>query len=406
MLKKLTSMALWKQILICIVLGAIVGIWAPGVVPRIKFLGDIFLRLLKMLIAPLVLFTLISGVCKMGDIKHLYTVGIRIVAFYLTTSALAAALGLVFALFTQPGKGVTDLLTSQSGKAVQYDFIGNMVQWIPDNIFHALTTGNTLQIIVFALFTGVVLLLLGDQCADLIHLVDKAADVMLKMTDLVMKYSPIGIFALVADMMTHLSGAMLKQVLNFILTDWAACLVILFIFQPLLVKFLAGIKPLKYFKHMSPIMIVAASTTSSAATLPLELKIADEDLGIPENIYGFCLPLGNTCNMNGMACAIGVISVFASNLFGRPITLGSCIEFIFLGLVLSVGAAGVKGAGIVMSSVLLQTVGMPLTLVPILAAVWPIIDICHTTCNVSGDVAGTIIVAKSLNELDVDRINQ
>lgn len=406
MLKKLTSMALWKQILICIILGAIVGIWAPGVVPRIKFLGDIFLRLLKMLIAPLVLFTLISGVCKMGDIKHLYTVGIRIVAFYLTTSALAAALGLVFALFTQPGKGVTDLLTSQSGKAVQYDFIGNMVQWIPDNIFNALTTGNTLQIIVFALFTGVVLLLLGDQCADLIHLVDKAADVMLKMTDLVMKYSPIGIFALVADMMTHLSGAMLKQVLNFILTDWAACLVILFIFQPLLVKFLAGIKPLKYFKHMSPIMIVAASTTSSAATLPLELKIADEDLGIPENIYGFCLPLGNTCNMNGMACAIGVISVFASNLFGRPITLGSCIEFIFLGLVLSVGAAGVKGAGIVMSSVLLQTVGMPLTLVPILAAVWPIIDICHTTCNVSGDVAGTIIVAKSLNELDVDRINQ
>ena len=181
---------------------------------------------------------------------------------------------------------------------------------------------------------------------------------------------------------------------------------ILFIIQPLLVKFLAGIKPLKYFKHMSPIMIVAASTTSSAATLPLELKIADEDLKIPENIYGFCLPLGNTCNMNGMACVIGVISVFASNLFGRPITIGSCIEFIFLGLVLSVGAAGVKGAGIVMSSVLLQTVGMPLTLVPILAAVWPIIDICHTTCNVSGDMAGTMIVAKSLNELDVDRINQ
>lgn len=342
----------------------------------------------------------------MGDIKHLYTVGIRIVVFYLLTSTLAAALGLVFALFTQPGKGVTDLLTSESGKAVQYDFIGNMVKWIPDNIFNALTTGNTLQIIVFALFTGVVLLLLGDQCADLIALVGKASDVMLKMTDLVMKYSPIGIFALVADMMTHLSGAMLKQVLNFIATDWAACLVILFIIQPLLVKFLAGIKPLKYFKHMSPIMIVAASTTSSAATLPLELKIADEDLKIPENIYGFCLPLGNTCNMNGMACVIGVISVFASNLFGRPITIGSCIEFIFLGLVLSVGAAGVKGAGIVMSSVLLQTVGMPLTLVPILAAVWPIIDICHTTCNVSGDMAGTMIVAKSLNELDVDRINQ
>lgn len=179
----------------------------------------------------------------------------------------------------------------------------------------------------------------------------------------------------------------------------------LFILQPLLVKTLAHLSIRKYLKHLAPIMILAASTTSSAATLPLELKIAKEDMGIPENIYGFCLPLGNTCNMNGMAVAIGVISVFASNLFGRPITLGACVEFIFLGLVLSVGATGVKGAGIVMSSVLLQTVGMPLTLVPILAAIWPVIDICHTTCNVSGDMCGTIIVSKSLNALDEDLFN-
>ncbi len=404
-MKRLTQLALWKQILISIIAGTLVGVYAPGMVPSIKFLGDIFLRLLKMLIAPLVLFSLISGVCKMGDIKRLYTVGVRIVAFYLITSTVAATLGLVFALVTQPGKGVVDLLTDKSGKEVAYSFIDNMVKWIPTNIFESLTTGNTLQIIVFALITGIVLLLLGDEYADLIKLIDKASGVMLKMTDLVMKYSPIGIFALVADMIASLSASMLTQVLNFILTDWAACLVVLFILQPLLVKTLAHLSIRKYLKHLAPIMILAASTTSSAATLPLELKIAKEDMGIPENIYGFCLPLGNTCNMNGMAVAIGVISVFASNLFGRPITLGACIEFIFLGLVLSVGAAGVKGAGIVMSSVLLQTVGMPLTLVPILAAIWPVIDICHTTCNVSGDMCGTIIVSKSLNALDEDLFN-
>ena len=405
-MKKFTSMALWKQILIGIAAGAIVGIYAPGFVPHIKFLGDVFLRLLKMLIAPLVLFTLISGVCKMGDIKHLYTVGIRIVGFYLITTAVSAALGMGFALVTQPGKGVTDLLTSQAGKTVEYNFLTNMVKWIPTNIFEALTKGDTLQIIVFAILTGIVLLMLGEEYAPLIKLVDQAAGVMLKLTDLVMKYSPIGIFALVADMMTTISGRMLTQVLNFIVTDWAACLIVIFIIQPLLVKALAGLSPAKFLKHMSPVMVVAASTTSSAATLPLELKVAKDKLGIPESIYGFCLPLGNTCNMNGMAVAIGVISIFASNLFGFPITVGACLEFIFLGLVLSVGAAGVKGAGIVMSSVLLQTVGMPLTLVPILAAVWPIIDICHTTANVSGDMAGTLIVAKSLNQLDEDLFNQ
>jgi len=405
-MKKFTSMALWKQILIGIIAGALIGVYAPGVIPHIKFLGDIFLRLLKMLIAPLVLFTLISGVCKMGDIKSLYTVGIRIVCYYIMTSTIAATLGMLFALVSQPGKGVTDLLGNQAGKVVSYNFLTNMVKWIPTNIFESLTKGDTLQIIVFAIITGVVLLMLGDDYAPIIKMVDQAAGVMLKITDLVMKYSPIGIFALVADMMATLSGKMLAQVLNFIVTDWCACLVAIFVIQPILIKTLSGLSPVKYLKHVAPVMVVAASTTSSAATLPLELKTAKDKLGIPESIYGFCLPLGNTCNMDGMAVAIGVISVFASNLYGFPITVAACLEFIFLGLVLSIGAAGVKGAGIVMSSVLLQTMGMPLTLVPILAAIWPIIDICHTTANVSGDMAGTLIVAKSLNQLDEDLFNQ
>ena len=404
-MSKLAKLALWKQILLGIILGALVGIFIPSLVPYVKFLGTIFLRLLKMLIAPLVLFTLISGVCKMGDIKQLRKVGGRIVAFYIVTSAISAALGLAFALVSQPGQGVRDLLGSEAGKQVTYSFLDNAINWIPTNIFESLTKGDTLQIIVFALITGVILLMLGDEYADLIKLVDKAADVMLKMTDLVMKYSPIGIFALVADMMATLSGQMLGQVLNFVVTDWLACLLVIFVMQPLLVKVLGHQNPLKYLKNIAPCMIVAASTTSSAATLPLELKLAQEKLGVPENIYGFCLPLGNTCNMNGMAVGFSIISVFASNLYGTPITVGTCVQFIFLGLVLSIGAAGVKGAGIVMSSVLLQTLGMPLTLVPILAAIWPVIDIPHTTANVSGDLAGTIVVAESMGQLNEELFN-
>lgn len=398
---KFFRLALWKQIITAIIVGSIIGKFFPAAVPVLKPFGDIFLRLLKMLIAPLVLFTLTSGVCKMGDIKQLRKVGLRIVLFYIVTSTFAASLGLGFALLTQPGKGVTDLLTSgQAGKAVTYSFVDNAIKWIPTNIFESLATGNTLQIIVFALFSGVVLLALGDEYKEFVGLIDKAAGVMLKMTDYVMKYSPIGIMALVADMVMGLSSKMMAQVINFILTDYAACLVIIFLVQPLLVRILAKQSMIKYLRNISPCMVVAASTTSSAATLPLELKIANDKLGVPEKIYGFCLPLGNTCNMNGMAVAIGVISIFASNLFNVPITLASCVQFIFLGLVLSIGAAGVKGAGIVMSSVLLQTVGYPLTLVPLLAAIWPVIDIPHTTANVSGDLAGTIVVAKSMDALD------
>ena len=394
------KLQLWQQIVIAIILGALLGIFLPGYVPYISFLGQIFLRLLKMLIAPLVLTTLISGVCKMGDVNQLKTVGIRIVAFYVATSAISAAIGMAFALVSQPGKGVTDLLTEQTVEAAEYSFLDNFISWIPTNIFESLSTGNTLQIIVFAIMAGVILLMLGEHTKDLVKLIEQGADMMLKMTEVIMKFSPIGIFALIAEMMTTLSSSMLMQVLNMIITDYVACIVVIFIMQALLVKVLAKVSPMLFFKKIAPSMIVAASTTSSAATLPVSIDLAKKQLGVSEKVYGFTLPLGNTCNMNGMAVAIGVISVFASNLYGFEITRASLVQFVFMGLVLSIGAAGVKGAGIVMSTVLLQTLGMPLTLVPILAAIWPVIDIPHTTANITGDLAGTLIVAKSVNEID------
>lgn len=399
-MRGLTKMVLWKQIVIAIILGAAVGLGFPAVVPKISFLGDIFLRLLKMLIAPLVLFTLVSGVCKMGDIRQLRTVGIRIMAFYLISTAFAAMVGLAFALITQPGRGVTDLLGTEAGEAVTYNFLDNMISWIPTNIFEALSTGNTLQIIVFAILLGVVLLAIGQPVAGLIKVFDQASDAMLKMTDFIMRISPIGIFALIAKMMTSISGNMLMQVLNMILTDYAACLVVIFLFHPLLVMVMTKESPFKFIKNIMPAIVVAASTTSSAATLPTAINCAEKELGIPENIYGFTLPLGNTCNMNGMAVVLGVISVFASNLYGFEITAASLVQFVFMGLVLSVGCAGVKGAGIVMSTVLLQTLGMPLTLIPILAAVWPVVDPAHTTGNITGDLAGTTVVASSLGVMN------
>ncbi len=402
MLKKLEKIALWKQILVAIALGAAFGMAFPGAVPHISFLGDIFMRLLKMLIAPLVLCTLVSGVCKMGDVGQLRTVGVRIVAFYLISSAFAAGIGMMFALLTRPGQGVTDLLGSEAGEAVEYSFLDNMISWIPENVFTSLSNGNTLQIIVFAIILGIVLLSLGETAQPLVRLFDAGSEAMLKMTEGVMKISPIGIFALVAKMMTTISSSMLKQVLNFIVTDYAACIVVVFMLQPAAVAILAKENPFKFIKNIISPIVVAASTTSSAATLPTAINCAETQLGVPEKIYGFTLPLGNTCDMNGMAVALGVISVFASNLYGYPITPASLFQFVFMGLVLSVGCAGVKGAGIVMSTVLLQTLGMPLTLVPILAAVWPVVDPGHTTGNIAGDLAGTTVVAASLGELDRD----
>lgn len=392
---------LWFKILVAIVIGIILGLTLGENTKYIKPIGTIFLRLLQMLIVPLTFFTIISGITKMEDLRSLRSVGGRVALLYIITSTLASAIGMFMALILKPGKNVAGLLSESAvGETQAYNFIDNMINWIPTNPFQAFVNAEMLQIIVFALFVGIAMLALGERVKKVREGFDQFADVMIKITDFVMQFAPYGILALMADMIANLGTDLLSAVGVFILTDYLALLGMLLFGYPLLLKFLGKINVLNFFKKISPAMLVAASTTSSAATLPVSMHVAGKELKIPEKIYGFSLPLGATVNMDGMATALGVISVFAANLNNLTITPAYMLQFIFLGLILSIGAAGVKGAGIVMSSVLLQTLGLPLTLVPILAAIWPIIDIGHTTLNITGDLTCTTVVASQLHEID------
>lgn len=397
---------LYIQIFVGIIVGVILGITLGDKVTIIKPLGTIFLSLLKMLIVPLTFFTITSGINKMGDIKSLRNVGGRIALFYAITSLLAATSGMIMALIIKPGKEVIGILDQGAKVEVaSFNFLDNVVSWIPTNPFEALVNANMLQIIFFSVFLGIALLLLESKVNRLVEIIDQGADVMIKITDIVMKFAPYGIMALIAELVATLGAEMLAEVGKFILTDYIALAVMLLVIYPLLLKYIGKLSPLKFYKGVAPAMLVAASTTSSAATLPISMNCADKNLKIPEKIYGFTLPLGATVNMDGMAVALGVISVFAANVYDLPITPGLIFQFMFLGLVLSIGAAGVKGAGIVISTVLLQTLNLPLTLVPIFAAIWPLIDIGHTTTNITGDLTGTSIIAASLGEIDVEEFN-
>ncbi len=397
---------LYVKIFIAVVAGIILGLILGPNTKYIKPFGDVFVNLLKMLIVPLTFFTLAVGVTKMGDMKSLRSVGGKIMLYYLITSAFAAAVGMIVALISKPGKEVAGLLDAGAKVAKpEFDFLKNVISWFPTNPVEAMATTNMLQIIVFSLFVGCALLALGEKVQGLTNIFDQCSDMMIKITDFVMAFAPYGILALVADMVSSLGAKMLAAVGRFIVTDIVGILIMLCVIYPLLMKSLGKLSPIRFYRNVSPAMLVAASTTSSNATLPVSLRVAEKNLGVPEKVYGFSLPLGATVNMDGMAVALGVIAVFASNLYGVAITGASMIQFIFLGLVLSVGAAGVKGAGIVMSSVLLQSLGMPLTLVPILAAIWPIIDIGHTTTNITGDLCGTTIVSSRLKLINLDIFN-
>lgn len=392
---------LYTQIFICLIIGAGLGLLLGPKASVLQPIGAVFIRLLKMLIVPLTFFTLVHGISKMSDMKALRSIGGMALLYYALTSLLAAAAGTGVALIIQPGKTAVGLLEGQAPVQVtEYNFLENLVSWVPENPIQAMANANMLQIIVFSFIVGITLLALGKKVSGLTNLVREGADLMIKITELVMKIAPYGILALVANMIGTMEMSMLTEVGRLILSDTVAILLVLIFVYPILIRIMAKKNPWRFYRNVAPAMLVAASTTSSGATLPVSMNVAEKNLGASESVYGFTLPLGATINMDGMAAAIGVIAVFASNLYGITITPALIFQFVFLGLVLSIGTAGIKGAGVVMSTVLLQTLNMPLTIVPILAAVWPIIDIAHTTGNVTGDLCGTTIVSSRLGDLD------
>lgn len=407
MMKWWFSRQLYIQIAIGVAIGIVLGLILGPKAAVIKPIGDIFLSLLQFLVVPLTFFCLIAGVTKMEDFKALRAVGSKIGIYFIVTGLLATAAGIVVALIINPGKGTTGLLSENANvEPVEFSFVDQILGWVPRNIVSAMAETNMLQIIIAAIIIGLGLLALGDRVSGLRKLANEGSELMIKITEFVMYISPYGILALVADMIGTLGTDVLAEVGLFILADYVALLVVLGVVYPFIIKFWARKNPIGFYKKISPALLVAASTTSSNATLPVSMNVAKKNLGIPEKVYGFTLPLGATVNMDGMAVVLGVISVFAANLYGIPITFTLLVQFVFLGLVLSIGAAGVKGAGIVMSSILLSTLGLPLTLVPILAALWPIVDIGHTTTNIAGDLAGTTMVASRLEMVDEKVYNQ
>lgn len=407
-MKKLVKAPLWAQILAAIVIGVLIGVVSPEAAEVLSPLGDIFLNLLKMLIVPLVFFSITNGICKMQNGKQLRSVGGRIVLYYVASSAAASVFGVIGGLITQPGKNITDFaLAGEAAEAADFNMIDNIISWFPSNIVKAMAEGNMIQIIVFCLFLGVALLALGEKASMVIKFIDEGNEIMLKITEYVIAISPIGILSLMASMVSTVSGAMMKEVIVFIATIDVTIVIFALVFYPLVLKFIGHLKVSKFFKEASASMLVAFTTTSSAATLPVSIKVADEKLGCSEKVYGFTLPLGNTCNMDGAAIQFAVVAIFACNLFGIPLTAERIFQFVFLSLILSIGAAGVKGAGIIMSTIIIQTLigDAGLTLIPIIAAVWPTLDPFATCANNVGDLTGTTIVSKSLGMLNEDIYN-
>lgn len=410
--KKLT---LTKKILFALIFGLIFGILANAFFPAelnatiskwaLVPVGNIFLRGIKLIVVPLVLFSLIVGAASLGDVRKIGRIGGKIIAYYMLTTALAITIALILAHITNPGVGL-DLAKPTEFKATQPPFIMDIfVNMIPTNPFESLVKGEMLQIIVFAILFGVCITMVGEKAKPLYNLIEQANEVCLKLIGVVMLFAPYGVFALISNVIMSQGIKVILPLLKYGITILIALLIQAIVVYGAALKVLGKVNPLNFYKKFWEVMVVAFSTSSSNATIPVNLKVCEEKLGIPESVASFTIPLGATINMDGTAIMQGVATVFIAQIFGLTLSPQDLLLVILTATLASIGTAGVPGAGIVMLAMVLQQVGIPVEGIALILPIDRILDMCRTVVNVTGDAVGTTIVAKSEGELNVDTYN-
>jgi Na+/H+-dicarboxylate symporter len=425
------NLALHWQIIIGMALGLIWGLLATQLglvdftIDWIKPFGKIFINLLKLIAVPLVLFSLISGIASLKDLAKLSRMGGKTVALYLFTTVLAVSIGLILVNLLNPGGSFpenqrdkfkqlyVEKVEAKAASALQVTDsspLQPLVDMFPDNIFKAMTSnGNMLQVIVFALLLGISLIMIAPHRSQpVIDVVEGLNDAVVKMVELIMLTAPIGVFALLAGIIVDLAGDNPSEALSLLyaLAYYSVVVVIglgimAFIVYPILLKSFTNYPPMQFFRAIAPAQLLAFSTSSSAATLPVTMDRVEHGVGVSSEVASFVLPIGATINMDGTSLYQAVAAVFIAGAFGIPLDFGDQLAIVLTATLASIGAAAVPGAGIVMLVIVLEQIGVPTEGVALIFAVDRILDMCRTTVNVTGDAMVATIIAHSEGELEI-----
>ena len=358
-------------------------------------LGTIFMNLIKMVIVPLVFSSLVMGVCGLGDVKKLGRIGIKTIALYLVTTAFAIALGIAFGVLVEPGAGLN--LSTEGLKVATKTappIMKVIVDIFPTNPLGAMVKANMLQIILFALFVGVGIVAVGEKANALKNTIDGLAEVCYKMVGIIMSFAPFGVFGLITPVVAANGPAVLLPLLKVIICVYAGCALHALIVYGTLVSILAKMNPMAFFKGIAPASLLAFSSCSSSGTLPLTMDCMRK-MQVSQNISSFVLPLGATINMDGTALYQGVCALFVAQIYGVELTGAQYMTIMLTGTLASIGTAGVPGAGFIMLTMILTSLGLPLEGSALIAGIDRILDMPRTSVNVTGDAAVTLIVDKS-----------
>jgi Na+/H+-dicarboxylate symporter len=398
--KQKKKMPLAGQIFIALVLAIIVGLLiqshAGFANTYIKPFGTIFLNLVKFIVVPIVLFSIMAGVVSMKDIKTVGAIGGSSLVYYFCTTAFATIIGLLVAnLFKShfPALAVSNLKYSTPDKISPMDTLVNI---FPSNFITPMSEANMLQVIVMALIIGFAIILVGEKARLVVKGVNALNEVFMKCMEMILKLSPIGVFCLLCPVVAE-NGAMIIGSLAKVLLAAYICYVLhAAIVYSIAVRTMGGMNPLKFFKGMLPAMLFAFSSASSVGTLPLNLECT-EKLGARKEVASFVLPLGATINMDGTAIYQGVCAIFIASCYGIHLTSSQMITIVLTATLASVGTAGVPGAGMVMLAMVLTSVGLPVDGIALVAGIDRVFDMGRTTVNITGDASCVIVVSNMQN---------
>lgn len=404
-----------RRLTLWIFIGFLLGVLAAvifgeSILPIAEFTAMIFLRLLKMIIVPLIITSITTGVISAGSAGGLGRLGLKTLLYYTTTSLLAILTGLFLVNIFKPGVGAELGLeqepaeVSVEGYTTVNDFLTDFIKRIiPENPFAVISNGEILPIIFFCILFGIFVTRLEKNHNDLItNFFQALFEVMMKLTHLIILLAPIGIFGLIARIIATTGFEPFKSLGVYFITVLLGLGIHFFVTLPVLIVLIGRFNPWKHIKNMSLALITAFSTSSSSATLPLTIQCAEEKSGISNRISSFVLPLGATVNMDGTALYECVAAIFIAQAYGIELSFVQQFIVVFTSLLASIGAAGIPMAGLVMISIILKAVGLPLEGVGLILAVDRILDMCRTTTNVFSDSTGALVIAKLEGELNTD----
>lgn len=411
-------MPLHTRILLALLLGAIAGLgvhslagdaeWTIWLADNVAApVGEIFLRLLLMTVVPLVFASIVLGVTGLGDVRNLGRVGGKTLVYFLASSAVAAVLGIVLVNVVDPGSSLDPAVRAallddfrdqaSSMQAGSPGFgVDMLVNIVPRNPMEAAANMDMLAVIFFALAFGVALALIPrERAAPLIAVIESLGDVVIKIIEMVMRLAPYGVFALIFVVTSRFGWSLLAQLGVYVVLVMVGLTLHTVVTLSLMVKFLGGMRPMDFWRRSRTVIVTAFATSSSSATLPTSIAVAERELKVPPTIAGFVLPLGATMNMNGTAVYVGITVLFLAQVFGVDLTLGQQVVVALLGVITAIGAAGVPGGSLPLIMVILASVGVPPESIAIILGVDRILDMARTVPNVVGDLTAAVFLAHS-----------